>query len=86
MAKYETELEIPLYGDIDKFIESLRAFGHPKIVVRFETDPDMKSKRAIAHTVADELSSWWFDFYRFTEDWWMDNLKPIRGNRAKEDI
>jgi hypothetical protein len=85
MTKYEMEMEIPMTGDVAHFIEALREFGHPKIVLRVETDEETNTKHKLAAEVSNSMSSWWGNYYLSTE-WFENRLKAIRGKRAQEQI
>jgi hypothetical protein len=87
MTKYEAELEIPMnIHDLDAFVEALRAYGHPKIVVRFETSESHRTKKAIAADVANELSTFWGHAGTYGTEWWLGRLEAIRGNGARDEI
>lgn len=86
MTKYEMEMEIPMTGDVAHFIEALREFGHPKIVLRVETDEETNTKRKIAAEVSNSVSSWWGWGGRYSTEWFENRLKAIRGKRAQEEI
>ena len=82
MPKYEAEFEIPLSladEELGSLIESLREFGHPKLIVRVEA----KSRKEAASELGESCSSWWPLFY---PEWWHEVLRVIRGKRAQQDI
>lgn len=85
MTKYKMEMEIPMTGDVAHFIEALREFGHPKIILRVETNEETNTKHKVAAEISNSVSSWWGN-YSFSTGWFEMRLKAIRGKRAQEEI
>lgn len=85
MPKYEAEFDIPMGlspEDLAHFIEGLRAFGYPKIIFRVEG----VSKARVAVDVSNELSHWWLRTGKYTDSWFYEKLRAIRGKRAREEF
>lgn len=82
MPKYEAEIEIPFFhdaGDFERWIEALREFGHPKILLRTEGP----SRKVAVEEMANSCSVWW---PRWDDTYWNDAIRVIRGKRSHDEI
>lgn len=80
MHKYTATIDIPHFQnpeDLEHFIDGLRAYAHPKLVITAEAT----SKRELVQNVANELSSFWRGD-TFTAAWWAERFKLTRRRKT----
>jgi hypothetical protein len=76
---YEAEVELPGVNDLEEFIEALRQYGHPRLIVRIRAD----SKVEAANLLAESSTSAGMPGLGYGQEQWHDRLTRIGSADAR---
>ncbi len=76
---YEAEIELPGINDLEEFIEALRQYAHPRIIVRIPAD----SKAEAAQLLGDSSASAGMPGLGYGPEQWHDRLTRIGSADAR---
>ncbi|WIE81179.1 hypothetical protein [Curtobacterium sp. MCSS17_016] len=76
---YEAEIEIPGPNDLEEFIEALRQYGHPRLIVRIRAD----NKAEAASLLAESSTSAGMPGLDYGQEQWHERLTRIGSADAR---